>query len=134
MAFQNRFTWRWKPVWASPIACYLPGGMPGPIKVSNNNSSNNNYRNNKNSNKISYIHNITKRKKIVAVTASLHEPKTKQYYIFDHNTAKVFTVCPRSLDPCYIVSYYIKWVKTSWTYSKYFCCIVIKYVLLFGFE
>ena len=33
------------------------------------------------------------------------------------------TVCPRSLDPLYIVTYYIKWVKTSWTYrnnSKYF--------------
>ena len=27
------------------------------------------------------------------------------------------TVCPRSSDPFYIVSYYIKWVTTSWTYS-----------------
>ena len=27
------------------------------------------------------------------------------------------TVCPRSLDPFYIVRYYIKCVKTSWTYS-----------------
>ena len=27
------------------------------------------------------------------------------------------TVCPRSLDLFYIVSYNIKWVKTSWTYS-----------------
>ena len=27
------------------------------------------------------------------------------------------TVCPRSSDPSYIVSYYIKWVTTSWTYS-----------------
>ena len=27
------------------------------------------------------------------------------------------TVCPRSSDPIYIVSYYIKWVTTSWTYS-----------------
>ena len=24
------------------------------------------------------------------------------------------TVCPRSLDPIYIESYYIGWVKTSW--------------------
>ena len=24
------------------------------------------------------------------------------------------TVCPRSSDPFYIVSYYIKWVTTSW--------------------
>ena len=27
------------------------------------------------------------------------------------------TVCPRSLNPFYNVHYYIKWVKTSWTYS-----------------
>ena len=25
------------------------------------------------------------------------------------------TVCPRSGDPSYIVTYYIKWVTTSWT-------------------
>ena len=28
------------------------------------------------------------------------------------------TVCPRSLDPFYIVIYYIKGVQTSWTYSS----------------
>ena len=28
------------------------------------------------------------------------------------------TVCPRSSDPFYIVSYYMKWVTTSWTYSS----------------
>ena len=27
------------------------------------------------------------------------------------------TVCPRSLEPFYIVTYYMNWVKTSWTYS-----------------
>ena len=27
------------------------------------------------------------------------------------------TVCPRSIDPFYIVSYCIKWVTKSWTYS-----------------
>ena len=26
-------------------------------------------------------------------------------------------VCPRSSDPFHIVSYYINWVTTSWTYS-----------------
>ena len=31
------------------------------------------------------------------------------------------TVCPRSSDPFYIVTYYIKWVTTSWTYSIYKC-------------
>ena len=29
------------------------------------------------------------------------------------------TVRPRSLDPSYIVTYYMKWVKTSWPYSIY---------------
>ena len=27
-------------------------------------------------------------------------------------------VCPRSFDPIYIVTYYIKWVKTSWPESN----------------
>ena len=27
------------------------------------------------------------------------------------------TACPRSSDPFYLLSYYIKWVTTSWTYS-----------------
>ena len=27
------------------------------------------------------------------------------------------TMCPRSSDPIYVVTYYIKWVTTSWTYS-----------------
>ena len=29
----------------------------------------------------------------------------------------IITICPRSSDPFYIVSYYIKWVTTSWTHS-----------------
>ena len=29
-----------------------------------------------------------------------------------------YTVCPRSSDPFYVVTHYIKWVTTSWTYSK----------------
>ena len=29
----------------------------------------------------------------------------------------VYTVCPKSSDPSYIVSYFIKWVTTSWTDS-----------------
>ena len=28
------------------------------------------------------------------------------------------TVCPRSSDPFHIVSFCIKWVTTSWTYSN----------------
>jgi len=30
----------------------------------------------------------------------------------------VNTVCPKSIEPFYIVTYYIIWVKTSWTYSS----------------
>ena len=32
-------------------------------------------------------------------------------------TVALLTVCPRSLDPIFIATYYIKWVKTPWTYS-----------------
>ena len=30
----------------------------------------------------------------------------------------VYTICPGSSDPFYIVSYYIRWVTTSWTHSN----------------
>ena len=33
-----------------------------------------------------------------------------------NNVESVSTVCPGSSDPFYIVSYYIKWDTTSWTY------------------
>ena len=29
-------------------------------------------------------------------------------------------VCPKSLAPFFMVTYYIKWVKTSWTFSTSF--------------
>ena len=29
----------------------------------------------------------------------------------------IANVCPRSLDPIYVVTYYIKRVETSWSYS-----------------
>ena len=32
------------------------------------------------------------------------------------------TVCPESSDPFYVVTYYIKWVTTSWTKSMYVWC------------
>ena len=31
----------------------------------------------------------------------------------------VYTVCPRSSNPFCVVTYYIKWVTTSWTHSIY---------------
>ena len=30
-----------------------------------------------------------------------------------------YTICPGNSDPFYIVSYYIRWVTTSWTHSIY---------------
>ena len=37
--------------------------------------------------------------------------------VIDRNGQNVSTVCPRSSDPFYKVTYYIKWVTTSWTES-----------------
>ena len=37
--------------------------------------------------------------------------------LFPRSVADFYTVCPRSSDPFYFVTYYIKWVITSWTYS-----------------
>ena len=28
------------------------------------------------------------------------------------------TICPRSIDPFYVISYYIEWVTKSWTHSR----------------
>ena len=52
------------------------------------------------------------------------------------------TVCPRSSDPIYIVTYYIKWVTASWTDGSLppplrrcsvVCLKVIDYLLIFQF-
>ena len=39
---------------------------------------------------------------------------------------KEVTVCPRSSDPFYIVTYYKKWVTNSWTHSIKKVCIFLK--------
>ena len=36
------------------------------------------------------------------------------------------TVCPGSSYPFYIVSYYIKWVTTSWTYGMFETVVIIR--------
>ena len=46
----------------------------------------------------------------------------------------VHTICPRSSDPFYIVSYYIKWVITSWTHSRGSPVLKIWKVLVFFLE
>ena len=46
------------------------------------------------------------------------QTKTAQMNIFRKERVRG-TVCPRSCDPFYIITYYIKWVTTSWTHSTY---------------
>ena len=59
------------------------------------------------------IHQLEKPQKLSHLQA-VHEESEKEI-----KTPEILidTVCPRSLYPIYIVSYYMKWVKTSWTYS-----------------
>ena len=41
-------------------------------------------------------------------------------------------VLPRSLDPFYIATYYIKWVKISWTYcNKITFCVFNLYINIY---
>ena len=44
-----------------------------------------------------------------------------------------YTICPRSSDPIYILSYYIKWVTTSWTQSNISTMVNIKVVQILSF-
>ena len=45
---------------------------------------------------------------VLPAVAGLSRSSILSRYIYD-------TVCPRSSDKFYIVTYYIKWVTTSWT-------------------
>ena len=38
-----------------------------------------------------------------------------QYAKYLNSEIYTYTVCPGSSDPSYLVTYYIKWVTTSWT-------------------
>ena len=40
-------------------------------------------------------------------------------HLADFRFSPVYAVCPGSRDPFYAVSYYKKWVTTSWTYSRF---------------
>ena len=67
--------------------------------------------------------------KILSIVHTNHIPLRPGLNIspdFDVNT---YTICPRSSNPFYIVTYYIKWVTTSWTLSiscVNFCVISFK--------
>ena len=41
------------------------------------------------------------------------------------NPRKRNPVCPRSLDPFFILTYYMKWAKTSWTFSRILECVPV---------
>ena len=45
-----------------------------------------------------------------------------------------YTVCPRSLEPFYIVSNYINWVKTSWLSDPTYSADCFGSTLIFGLE
>ena len=48
--------------------------------------------------------------------AFIRQEKILNFYAVRHYMV-ICTVCPKSSDPFYIESYYIKWVTTSCTYS-----------------
>ena len=43
--------------------------------------------------------------------------KTQQKFHCAYIMSTILNICPRSLDPFYIVTYYIQRIKTSWTSS-----------------
>ena len=53
-----------------------------------------------------------------------------------HKSILKSTICPRSRDPFYIVTYYIKWVTTSWTISTilkiwilFYICVLVWFLI-----
>ena len=49
--------------------------------------------------------------------------------LIERDVGRLSAIYPRSSDPFYIVSYYIKWVTTSWTHSKKFLSYCMHFVL-----
>ena len=43
-----------------------------------------------------------------------------KFFLYFFQYESQYTVCPGSSDPFYVVTYYIKWVTTSWTYSNWY--------------
>ena len=56
--------------------------------------------------------------KNIKVCRKRGDVKKKIITIYDIHTYTPDTVCPRSSDPFDVVTYYMKWVTTSWTYSN----------------
>ena len=57
--------------------------------------------------------------KVWMILISCEKKKIALYNFGIQHTVKQYTVCPRSLDPFYIVTYYTKWVKTSRTHISH---------------
>ena len=55
----------------------------------------------------------------ITILRFFHFKITKSIYIC-LSPRKIYysTVCPRRLDPFNIITYYLSWVKSSWTYSN----------------
>ena len=55
-----------------------------------------------------------------------HTNKQRTLKIYCDNITQTSTICPRSNYPFNIVTYYIKWVTSSWTYSiKHAECVAV---------
>ena len=59
--------------------------------------------------------------KMLKSTFNAVEGLAKKEFLISNRLNNLHTVCPGSSGPLYIVSYYIKWVTTSWTYSTKYC-------------
>ena len=57
---------------------------------------------------------------------TLEKSKDTRLMSVDMMASQGYTVCPRSSDSFYILTYYIKWVTISWTHSIFFECIAQK--------
>ena len=49
---------------------------------------------------------------------TVNQRPEEKFYGFGFDTSVIYTVCPGSTDPIYIVRYYIKWVTTTLTYCS----------------
>ena len=60
------------------------------------------------------------------ITVSYHDTIVWEEFICTYSYIyKILLYCiSKKSWPIYIVTYFIKWVKTSWVYSSFYCCTV----------
>ena len=66
-----------------------------------------------------YTHIVDKMSSFCAISCMISTTKRENKAQRSRIKGYKHTVCPRSLDPFHIVSHYIKWVKTPWTYNRF---------------